>query len=224
MLLCGSNADGFSLPRPVQNPVFPRLAKLHSVELVRNRRVFRSRRNLLPLLALRFLPAFDVTFCPFNVRIRRHILPAFCVKFGQNGVHRWATPGPLLVPQQTRRNTRIANSAEGGSAAQPTHPGKLVIPPFSPPANRQHGQQPAPRGADLVCRSAVDQVADGVHSANSPAGAASVAAGGSAVGGVTPSISSALALPVRGCWTTTMESASANASSSARTPSTTSGQ
>ena len=125
-------------------------------------RIIHRRRNLLPLLALRFLPAFDVTFCPFNVHIRRHILPGFCVKFEQNSVRRWATSRPLLVPQESSIHTRIPNSAEGGSAPQPTHPGKLVVPPLTPPADRQHGQQPAARVADLVGGPTVDQVADGL--------------------------------------------------------------
>ena len=206
MLLCRSNADRLPLPRPVQNPVLPRCAKLDRIEFVWDFWVFRRRRNLLPFLALLFLPASHVTFCPFCVRILRHILPAFCVKFGQNSVHRWATSGPLLVPQQTRFHTRISNSAEGGSAAQSTHPGKLVIPPLGPPADRQHGQQPAARGANLVGGPTVDQVADGGHSANSPAG--SVLTVSDAVAGVstTPSTSSTFAFAVRGCWATTIAS------------------
>lgn len=174
----------------------PRDAKVCCVYFVRDFGIIYRRRNLLPFLALRFLPAFDVTFCPFNARILRHILPAFCVKFGQNSVHSGPTSGPLLVPQQTSRHTRITNPAEGGPAPQSRHPGKLVIPPLSPPTDRQHGQQPAARGADLVTGSAVDQVADGVHSANSPAGAVSGATGASAGVGVTPNTSKALALPL----------------------------
>ena len=173
---------------------------------MRNRGVFWRCRNLLSFLDLRFLSGFCVTFCPFCVRILRQILPAFCVKFGQNSVHRWPTSGTRIVSQESGIDASLPNPAKCRPTAQPSDPGKLVIPPFRPPADRQHSQQPAALGADLVGGSAVDQVADVVHSANSPAGAVAGAVSGAAVGsaggGVMPSTSAALALPlaVSGAW------------------------